>query len=159
MNTDIVLDLARVRDAPRLAAMSRDLIEQGLGWSWTPARIRQKILCPDNVALIARAGEATTGFAVMYFGLEEARLNLLAVHPDYRRRGIGRRLVQWLEQSALVAGISVVYLEVRAGSHGAQHFYRRLGYRRVQVLHGYYRGREAALRMGRDLWCATPDKV
>lgn len=159
MNTGIAFELARQRDSQQLAEMSRDFIEQGLGWSWTPARIRGKIRCPDNIVLVARSRGEIAGFAIMYVGVEEARLNLLAVTPGYRRKGIGRRLVEWLEESALVAGVSVVYLEVRAGAGAAQHFYRRLGYRQVQFVRGYYAGREAALRMGRDLWCGTPDKV
>ena len=159
MNTGIILELARIRDNQRLAEMSRDLIERGLGWSWTPARIHRKILCPENIVLVARAGNELAGFAIMYVGMEEARLNLLAVDPGHRRKGIGRRLVQWLEESALVAGVSVVYLEVRANARGAQQFYRKLGYRPVQCVRGYYAGREAALRMARDLWCGTPNKV
>lgn len=159
MNTDIVLELAGTRDSRYLAEMSRDMIEHGLGWSWTPARIHQKILCPDNIVLVARINSVIVGFAVMYVGMDEARLNLLAVAPGYRRKGIGRRLVEWLEQSALVAGVSVVYLEVRAGSPGAQKFYERLGYVRVQRVRGYYAGREPALRMARDLWSTTPNKV
>lgn len=159
MDTGIAFELARLRDSQRLAEMSRDLIEQGLGWSWTPARIRSKIRCPDNIVLVARTGREIAGFAIMYVSVEEARLNLLAVAPGHRRKGIGRRLVEWLEASALVAGVSVVYLEVRAGSSAAQQFYRRLGYRRVQFVRGYYARREAALRMARDLWCGTPDKV
>ena len=159
MNTDIVLGLARVRDSRRLAEMSRDLIEQGLRWSWTPTRIHQKIRCPDNIVLTARVDNVIAGFAIMYVGMDEARLNLLAVDPGYRRKGIGRRLVEWLEQSALVAGVSVVYLEVRAGSLGAQKFYERLGYVRVQRVRGYYAGLEPALRMARDLWCESSNKV
>ena len=159
MNTDVVFELARARDAQYLAEMSRDMIEQGLGWSWSPARIRQKILCPNNIVLVARAGDEITGFAIMHVGMEEARLNLLAVSPGHRRKGIGRRLVEWLEETVLVAGVSVIYLEVRVNAGGAQKFYRQLGYRPVQLVRGYYAGREAALRMGRDLWCGTPNKV
>jgi ribosomal-protein-alanine N-acetyltransferase len=159
VNGETLLGLARVRDSQRLAEMSRDLIEHDLGWSWSPARIRRKILCPENIVLVARAGNELAGFAIMYIGTEEARLNLLAVTPGHRRKGIGRRLVQWLEESALVAGVSVVYLEVRASAHGAQQFYRKLGYRQVQSVRGYYGGHEAALRMARDLWCGTPNKV
>jgi len=159
VKVETVLELARTRDSQRLAEMSRDLIEQGLGWSWTPARIRQKILCPHNIVLVARVQNEIAGFAIMHVGMEEARLNLLAVLPAHRRKGIGRRLVQWLEESALVAGVSVVYLEVRAGAGGAQHFYAKLGYVRVQRVRDYYAGREAALRMARDLWEQTPNKV
>jgi ribosomal protein S18 acetylase RimI-like enzyme len=78
-------------------------------------------------------------------------LDLLAVAPLYRRLGVGRQLLQWLEKCALVAGTFNVALEVRAGNEAAQLFYKQMGYREVAHLPGYYQGIEAALRMGRDL--------
>jgi ribosomal protein S18 acetylase RimI-like enzyme len=87
----------------------------------------------------------------MYFGLDRAHLNLLAVKPDCRRLGVGRRLIEWLEQSARVAGAFTVKLEVRAGNSQAQAFYRRLGYRQAGFAPGYYSGKEAALAMVHDL--------
>ena len=67
-----------------------------------------------------------------------------------------RRLVEWLEKPARVAGISAIALEVRESSAGAQAFYARLGYRTLGRLPGYYEGRESALRMGRDLGARQP---
>ena len=48
------LSLARHPDAMEIAEMSRDLIEHGLAWSWTPARVRRAILGRDCCVLIAR---------------------------------------------------------------------------------------------------------
>ena len=92
----------------------------------------------------------------MHFGMEEARLNLLAVKPEYQRGGLGRQLVRWLEKSALTAGISVIYLEVRARNQPALAFYRQLGYRQVAEMPRYYGGRESALQMAHDLWREVP---
>ena len=61
-------------------------------------------------------------------------------------------LIEWLEESALVAGVSIIYLEVRSGNSVAQQFYESLGYRRVRQLQGYYRGTETAVCMAIDLW-------
>ena len=104
---------------------------------------------------MARRGKRIIAFAIMRFGEEEAHLDLLAVMPNDRRTGNGRRLIEWLEKSALVAGVSVIYLEVRDNNKDAQAFYEKLGYRRVKRLPGYYRGRESAICMARDLWCST----
>jgi ribosomal protein S18 acetylase RimI-like enzyme len=93
----------------------------------------------------------------MRYGEDDAHLDLLAVAPSYRRLGIGRQLVEWLEKCAVVAGIFTVALEVRAGNEGAQIFYKRMGYRTLVHLTGYYQGIEAALRMGRDLSCQPLD--
>jgi hypothetical protein len=80
------------------------------------------------------------------------------VAPPYRRAGIGRRLLEWLEKCAVVAGIFSITLEVREGNEGAQLFYERMGYRTLTYLPGYYQGIEAALRMGRNLSCRSLDR-
>jgi len=151
-----LIEPARAADAARVAVLSRDLVESGLGWSWRAPRVLRAIRSPDDVVLVARAGARLAGAGIMFFGTDEARLNLLAVAPPWQRSGLGTRLVRWLEASALTAGISVVYLEVRAANAGAQAFYRSLGYCRVQRLPGYYLGREAAVLMARDLWLTPP---
>jgi ribosomal-protein-alanine N-acetyltransferase len=148
--------LATVSDAAVLAMMSRDLIELGLGWSWTQSRITRHIRSAESVVVVARSHGLIAGFAIMRFGREEAHLDLLAVKPKYRRTGLGRGLIEWLEKSALVAGISVIYLEVRETKSESRAFYEKLGYRRVKRLPGYYRGRESAICMGRDLWGTVP---
>jgi ribosomal-protein-alanine N-acetyltransferase len=146
------LRLARSLDAATIATMSRDLIESGLGWTWRSERIARCIRDRDTITIVADNGKGLAGFAIMWVGEDHARLNLLAVRPEFRRQGVGRRLVEWLESSALVAGTPIIYLEVRAKNHQALSFYRRLGYRTVAVMPGYYKGRESALRMARDLW-------
>lgn len=95
----------------------------------------------------------------MNFALEDAHLNLLSVSPDYQRCGLGRRLIDWLEKSALVAGTSIVYLEVRTENRGAQVFYERLGYRQIKHVPDYYGGRESAIFMARDLWCSVSPRT
>lgn len=145
------LMLARPADAEAIAVMSRDLIESGLKWSWTPARVAKQIHCRATVVLVAQAREGLVGFAIMHFRDEDAHLNLLAVSSSHRRSGIGRHLVEWLERSADVAGISTIHLELRANNPVAHSFYRSLGYHEVEFRPGYYCGRETALRMARDL--------
>ncbi|HET7131971.1 MAG TPA: GNAT family N-acetyltransferase, partial [Gammaproteobacteria bacterium] len=81
-------------------------------------------------------------------------LSLLAVQPGYRRQGVGKQLVEWLEASARTAGIFVVRLELRAGNDDARRFYERLGYLEAGRRPAYYAGREDALRMTHDLTVA-----
>jgi ribosomal-protein-alanine N-acetyltransferase len=132
--------------------MSRDLIEHGLGWSWTPLRVQRSIADPQTNVAVALAQGAVVGFGIMKYHDDEAHLLLLAVRPECLRRGIGRALVAWLEASARVAGVGQAYLEARATNTGALAFYRRLGYEEIQSVPGYYRGIEASRRMAKDLW-------
>jgi hypothetical protein len=75
------LGLARRGDAREIAEMSRDLIEFGLTWSWTPARVQHFISGPESSVIVARRDRHIAAFAIMHFGDEVAHLNLLAVSP------------------------------------------------------------------------------
>jgi ribosomal protein S18 acetylase RimI-like enzyme len=149
--TNIEMKLAAARDANEIATMSRDLVERGLGWSWVPERVLRAIRHPDVIVLTACAREHMLGFAIMHYFVDEAHLNLLAVYPSYRRAGVGRHIVEWLEASARVAGVFSVNLEVRMSRNDARAFYQRLGYRDTGIMPGYYRGIETAVRMNHDL--------
>ena len=145
------LEPARAREAAQLAAMARELIENGLRPSWDAPRIAWHIRHCESVVLAARAGIAIAGFAIMHYGDDSAHLNLLAVASTHRRRGIARRLMAWLEATALTAGTFRIGLELRADNTAARAFYAALGYRELGCVPGYYQGVESAIRMGRDL--------
>ncbi len=147
----ITLRLATLADAADIAEMSRDYIEAGLGWSWTRTRVTRNIASPNTVTLAACDHERIIGFAIMYCGDEHAHINLLAVRPKYRRAGVGSHLVQWLEASALTAGIANIRLELRAANETARRFYRRLGFAEIARIPHYYSGVETAVRMSRDI--------
>ena len=156
MNSSAVIRLANGDDALAIAQMSRDLIEHGLGWSWTPLRVRKSIAdASTNVALAVRGG-MPVGFGIMKYRDDEAHLLLLAVSPAFLRQRIGADLVGWLEASARVAGIGQVYLEARSANSVGRMFYRRLGYAEIQTVPRYYSGVEASIRMAKDLWIEQP---
>ncbi len=149
--SDVTIGLAVPSDAKTIALMSKRLIEVRLPWSWTPKRVAKHIRHRDSVVLAARTGGKLAGFAIMQFSDITAHLNLLAVEPKYEGFGIGRRLVEWLEETAITAGTFDIALEVRAANVGARWFYRRLGYREDRCIAGYYCRVENAVRMVRDL--------
>jgi len=142
---------ARLGDAELLAAMSQVHVERGLKPAWGASRIRWHMRDADSVVLTARGGPTVVGFAIMRYGEDVAHLNLLAVAPGHRRRGVARALVQWLEETALTAGAFVIGLELREGNEAARALYRALGYRELGQIPGYYQGVEAAVRMVRDV--------
>jgi len=148
---NIILRPGRTADAARIASMSRDLIETGLGWSWGPDRVARSIANKDTSTLLACDRDRVVAFAIMYFGDEHAHLNLLAVRASHQRLGIGKHMIEWLIESAYAAGIATIHLELRAANYTARSFYRSLGFTESAYIPGYYRGREMALRMVRVL--------
>ena len=165
----ITIRPAEPRDAQPIAAMSRDFIESGLGWKYDAARVLRAMRDRETLAAVACEGKAAAvssktaaiaGFAIMEFGDERAHLVLLAVRPSHRRLGIGQRLLDWLLESARVAGMASIHLELRAGNDAARRFYRAMGFYETVLVPGYYRSgegrKEGALRMLRVLRSPGP---
>ena len=148
--------LATPADARAIAELSRDAIECGLGWNYTPARVlaavRSRI---TNVAVICE-GASLLAAGIMDYGDTSAHLVLLGVRREYRRRGLGRHLVGWLEACAVTAGLRTVGVEVRADNPGGLAFYGALGYQLRDCVIGYYDGRLDALRLTKALFEREP---
>ena len=146
-----LIRLATAADAPAIADMSRQYIESGLGWSWTPARIAAAIADREtNVALIDQP-DGVLAFGIMHYAERSAHLALLAVDPAQRRRGIAARLVAWLEKCADTAGIERIRVEARSDNPEALAFYQKLGYVQIDRLARYYRGVLDAVRLEKTL--------
>lgn len=94
------------------------------------------------------------GYGVMSMGAGEAHVLNLAVHPDWRRRGLGRTLLEHFIKLAERHRIEAVFLEVRPSNRAALSLYERLGFRQVGLRRDYYPdhgGREDALILSRRL--------
>lgn len=152
---DYILEPARIADANRLAAMSQEYVETGLKPAWSASRITWHVRHPESIVLTARAGDVVGGFAIMRYADDVAHLNLLAVDSAHRRRGVARRLMTWLEETAFTAGTFIIGLELRATNEAAFAFYSTLGYRELGRVPGYYQGIEPAIRMARDVRTGT----
>jgi ribosomal-protein-alanine N-acetyltransferase len=83
--------------------------------------------------------EHVAGFVVSRFATpDEAELLNLAVAPEYRRRGAGRRLVHALLQAFQTASPTRVFLEVRSANQAARSFYKSLGFKEIGIRENYY---------------------
>ena len=143
--------LATLRDARAIAEMSRDEIEMGLAWTWTPERVRRSIRDRAINVAVALEHSKIVGFGIMHYGDDKARLLLLAVGRAVREQGVGGRLHDWLEKCARMAGLRRIELEARADNLEALAFYGLRGYERFDTAHGYYQGRIDAFRLAKNL--------
>jgi len=80
------------------------------------------------------------GFAAFHRVLDEAELRNMAVLSSYRRRAVGRALLNEAHRRLRESGVKQVYLEVRAGNARAIQLYEATGYRRKSVRKAYYQG-------------------
>ncbi len=106
---------------------------------WPPSAYAHELHhSPHSRLWVAEADGKVAGFAVLWLILDEAHIATLAVHPAFRRRGIGRKLLETMLTAAQANGARLATLEVRAGNFAAQALYRRHGFRVVGRRPKYY---------------------
>ncbi|HSV86254.1 MAG TPA: ribosomal protein S18-alanine N-acetyltransferase [Levilinea sp.] len=94
------------------------------------------------------AGQRCLAAAIVLWVIEdEGHIGTIAVHPGYRRMGIGRRLLAQSLLEIWLEGVRKVFLEVRRGNQPAQQLYRSFGFIEEGVRPRYYRdtGEDALL--------------
>lgn len=101
--------------------------------------------------IVALAGGKVVGYAGMWIILDEAHVTNVAVHPAYRRRRIGKRLMQELMRRAALLGARRMTLEVRTSNRAARRLYAALGFVERGRRRGYYTDtKEDAVIMWKD---------
>jgi ribosomal-protein-alanine N-acetyltransferase len=92
---------------------------------------------------------------VGYVGLRvegaEAHLSTVAIHPDWRRLGLGETMLLTAIEKAIAMGARVIVLEVRAYNSVAHRLYRKYGFQDKGVHRGYYCDGEDAWMMEAEL--------
>jgi len=78
------------------------------------------------------------GYGGMWLIVDEAHITNIAVHPLFRRKGVGEAILKALMMEARRMGIDRMTLEVRASNIAAQNLYKKLGFVEVGVRKGYY---------------------
>ena len=83
-------------------------------------------------------GNKIVSMLILWLILDEAHIATLAVHPDFRRRGIARKMMITALNAAFHEGARSSYLEVRATNQAALQMYKELGFKVVGRRSRYY---------------------
>jgi ribosomal-protein-alanine N-acetyltransferase len=104
--------------------------------AWYEAELARPEVC--KVFVIRTAETSVAGFAAFWKVVDEMHINNLAVHPTWRGRGLGTRLLAGVMAAAAGMGIRRATLEVRRSNLPAQRLYAAAGFRVVGIREGYY---------------------
>lgn len=90
------------------------------------------VLNPDVILFIAKINNQIVGSVQLQLctkqnGSHRAEIAKLMTHPNYRRNGIGRSLMQKAEERAKQEGRSLLVLDTREGD-SSNHLYTSIGY-------------------------------
>lgn len=105
---------------------------------WTRAGLAAELQNPGAVFFVAELASSVAGYAGMSCVLDECYVDNVAVFPEYRRRGVGRALMDRLTAAARGRDASFVTLEVRASNAGAIALYTQSGFRKAGQRPGFY---------------------
>ena len=118
-----------------------------------PRRIFPLSLLPGRHSVMAPAPDLASivGFSGLWLMVDEAHITTIAMHPHYRRLGLGELMLVNLIDIAYSIGAKWVTLEVRVSNYNAQNLYRKYGFREAGLRHRYYSdNQEDALIMWTD---------
>lgn len=106
---------------------------------WPAYALRQEVET-NRLAryLVVRAGDDIVAYAGVWLLVDEAHVTTFAVLPEWRRRGIGGRLMVAVMRLAAQLNARVATLEVRLSNMPARALYQRFGFRPVGVRPRYY---------------------
>jgi ribosomal-protein-alanine N-acetyltransferase len=106
---------------------------------WPPQAYRQE-LESNRLAtyLVATIGEDVVAYGGVWLMVDEAHVTTFAVHPRYRRRRIGERLLLSLLDVSVARRAREATLEVRLSNLGARRLYEKYGFRPVGIRPRYY---------------------
>ncbi|MDN5332445.1 MAG: [ribosomal protein S18]-alanine N-acetyltransferase [Tepidanaerobacteraceae bacterium] len=88
--------------------------------------------------IVARVDGKVVGYAGMWLIVGEAHVTNVAVHPEFRKKGIGELLMRSLMTLAREGGAKMMTLEVRKSNYVAQNLYTKLGFEPIGIRRGYY---------------------
>ena len=140
----VVLRKMTFDDLEQVAAI--DQLSFSLPW---PARSFQFELTdnPASRCWVAELDGRVVGMVVAWLIVDEIHIATIAIHPDFRKQGLGEKLLSHTLQSAKTEGAVSSFLEVREGNDAAIKMYRKFGYMESGRREGYYKdnGEDAIL--------------
>ena len=106
---------------------------------WTRADYERELADPARCYIyVARAGGRLIAYCSFWRIFDEAHINNFAVHPAWRRRGIGRALLRHSLAAAAAAGAPKATLEVRRSNDAAIALYEQGGFAQAGQRRAYY---------------------
>ena len=135
------------REVPQVA----ELEKLCFAMPWSEKSVAGELDNPLALWLVAMEGDRLAGYVGSQTVMDETDMMNIAVHPDYRRRGIAAALIEALVFSLKVRGSRSLKLEVRTSNHPAIALYEGMGFVRLGLRKNYYRNpKEDALILGKE---------
>lgn len=120
--------------------------------NWSRSVFENEISNPKAYYIVALCDGKAVGYCGIDFVVDEGSITNLAVHPDFRNKGIASKLLKLTEEFAFNEKLSFITLEVRESNYNAIKLYEKNGFKEVGRRKNYYSdNRETAILMTKTL--------
>lgn len=132
------------------------MVVENLSFSipWSKEAFVQEVTANQfAIYVVALVDGNAVGYAGMWKVFDEGHITNIAVHPEFRKSGVGGLLMEKLLQIAKEEGIQGLTLEVRKGNLPAQKLYQKYGFESAGIRKGYYadNGEDAIIMWKHDI--------
>jgi len=103
-------------------------------WNNPELDIDRKMAVGPELFLVAELEGAIVGSIMGGYDGHRGWINYLAVHPDIRKKGLGRRLMDAIEERLLEKNCPKINLQIRHDNDAVIDFYRAIGYSEDQCV-------------------------
>lgn len=148
MSRDLIRPM-RPDDVDRIAELEKLCFRS----PWSRSAIAGELKNPAAHYLVCERGGIVIAYAGMWIILDEAHVTNVAVAPECRQQGLGRRMMLCAMRAARLYGAEQMTLEVRETNLAAQSLYASLDFEMAGARKGYYfdTGESAYILWNRDI--------
>jgi ribosomal-protein-alanine N-acetyltransferase len=155
MQQNTRISIASPNDLERIIAIEKICFPKEL--AYTRRQLRYLLMKANSTVLIEKNGTLLRGFIIILYrrGTKVAGIETINVDPEYRKKGIGHRLLTTAEERIRKKGFQKIRLEVSTTNHAAIALYKNAGFKKTALLKKYYsydhEGSRDAIRMVKEL--------
>ncbi len=112
---------------------------------WSEKMLAESLDSGLYIFTFVKQGEELAGYACGVIAGDQGEIERICVLPEFRRRGLGRRMLDELRIAFAAAGCGSMFLEVRASNAPARSMYEKYGFRVTGKRPNYYADDDAVL--------------
>jgi [ribosomal protein S18]-alanine N-acetyltransferase len=133
-SSEIEIRPMTVKDLPRVLAIEKRVFSD----PWPKEAFLDAQYHPDHHFVVAQQDNEIMGYAAYYFDVGEARLTNIAVAPEYQRKSIAKKLLNYILDIVKKEKCEYIFLDVRPTNVAAIDLYKKYGFEKAYIRPGYY---------------------